>query len=86
MRTNANSARWYLSPGHAIAGLANVARSGRLAQFSQGRARAEQGSANTGVLTYGVSNGVNPFQFQGVINNNIYSEVDNRVSQTVNGK
>lgn len=81
VRTNANAARWYLAPGHAIAGAVNVGKSGRVQQFTQGRARAEQGTATTGVLNYGLANGVNPFSFQGVINNNIYSEIDQRVSQ-----
>jgi hypothetical protein len=80
VRTNANSARWYLSPGHAIAGAANVGYSGRVWQYTQGRARAEQGTATSGVLNYGISNAAQPFTFQGVLNNNIYSEIDNRVS------
>jgi hypothetical protein len=60
----------------------NVGKSGRVAQFTQGRSRAEQGSATTGVLNYGVSNGQNPFGGAIFTNlNNIYSEIDNRVSR-----
>jgi hypothetical protein len=86
VRTNANSARWYLSPGHAVAGAANIAHAGRVWQYTQGRARAEQGTATSGVLNYGVSNGAQPFSFQGVINNNIYSEIDNKVRQDVESR
>lgn len=80
VRVNANSARWYLAPGHAIAGAANIGQSGRVWQYTQGRSRAEQGTAEVGVLNYGVSNGAQPFTFQGSIANNIYSEIDNRAN------
>lgn len=81
VRTNSGSSRWYLSPGHSFAGAVNVGKSGRVAQFTQGRSRAEQGSATTGVLNYGVSNGQNPFGGNIFGNlNNIYSEVDNRAT------
>jgi hypothetical protein len=79
VRTDATSSRWYLSPGHAVAGAVNVGKGGRAKQYTEGRARAEQGSATTGVLTYGVASGINPFTFFNVVNNNIFSEIDNRV-------
>lgn len=76
VRTNSNSARWYMSPGHAIAGAVNAGRSGRIYQFTQGRARSSLGTATTGVLNWGVSNGVTPFAVK-LVPNNIYSEIDN---------
>jgi len=81
VRTNANSARWYLSPGHAIAGAANIVKAGRVYQYTQGRSRAEQGTATSGILNYGVSNGAGgPFTFKNAFANSIYSETDHRVN------
>jgi len=80
VRTNANSGRWYISPGHAIAGAANVVKAGRVYQYTQGRARSDQGTATSGVLNYGVSNGNNNFNFKGYYNNAMYSEVDHKVN------
>ncbi|WIA23801.1 hypothetical protein OEZ85_013477 [Tetradesmus obliquus] len=79
VRTNANSARWYMSPGHAISGAANIARSGRVAQFTQGRSRSSLGTAQGGVLNWGLSTGVVPWAAK-LIPNNIYSEIDQKVN------
>lgn len=79
VRTDANSARWYMSPGHAIAGAANIARSGRIYMYTKGRARAELGTATSGILNWGVSNGVTPWASK-QIPNNIYSELDHKVN------
>ncbi|KAF6264586.1 hypothetical protein COO60DRAFT_72209 [Scenedesmus sp. NREL 46B-D3] len=53
VRTNANSARWYMSPGHAVSGVANIARSGRVFQYSEGRTRSSLGTSTGGVLNWG---------------------------------
>jgi hypothetical protein len=79
VRSNANSARWYMSPGHAIAGAANIARSGRVYQFTQGRSRSSLGTAQSGILNWGLSNGISPWQSK-LIPNNIYSEIDHKVN------
>lgn len=79
VRTNAASARWYMSPGHAISGAANIARSGRVAQFTQGRSRSSLGTAQGGVLNWGLSTGTVPWAAK-LIPNNIYSEIDHKVN------
>jgi hypothetical protein len=79
VRANANSARWYMSPGTAVAGAANVGYSGRVYQYTQGRARASLGTANTGVLNYGIANGATPLSIK-LIPNNIYSEIDQKAN------
>jgi hypothetical protein len=79
VRVNANSARWYLSPGHAVGLAANIGNAARVEQFTQMRARAEQGTATGGLLSYGVTNGQYPFQARGLVPNQIYSETDNKV-------
>jgi hypothetical protein len=79
VRVNANSARWYLSPGHAIGLAANIGNSARVDQFTQMRSRAEQGTATGGILSYGVTNGNMPFQARGLNANQIYSETDGKV-------
>jgi len=68
-----------MSPGHAVAGTANVGSSGRVYMFTQGRARSSLGAATSGVLNYGVSNGATPFAIK-LVNNNIYSEIDNKAN------
>lgn len=79
VRSNANAARWYMSPGHAVAGAANIGRSGRIYQFTQGRSRANLGTASSGVLNWGVSNGVTPYGVK-LLPNSIYSELDHTVN------
>ncbi|KAF8060350.1 hypothetical protein HT031_004886 [Scenedesmus sp. PABB004] len=79
VRMNANSAKWYMAPGHAIGGAANIQRTGRLYQFTQGRTRSDLGTAQGGVLNWGVSNGVTPWAAK-LVPNNIYSEIDNTVN------
>jgi hypothetical protein len=79
VRVNANAARWYLSPGHAVALAANIGNSARVDQFTQVRSRAEQGTATGGLLSYGVTNANMPFQSRGFNLNQIYSETDHKV-------
>eukprot|EP00775_Hariotina_reticulata_P003102 gene3102-3381_t len=82
VRSNANSGRWYMSPGTAVSGAANIGYSGRIYQFTQGRSRAELGTAEGGVLNWGISNGVSPLSVK-LIPNNIYSEIDNKVNNDI---
>jgi len=35
VRSNANSGRWYMSPGTAVSGAANIGYSGRVYQYTQ---------------------------------------------------
>jgi hypothetical protein len=79
VRSNAAAARWYMSPGHAISGSANVGRSGRVAQFTQVRSRASLGTAQGGALNWGLSTGVAPWASK-LVPNNIYSEIDQKVN------
>lgn len=62
-----------------LTGSANIVKAGRVWEYTQGRVRAEQGTATSGILNYGVSNGFLPFTFQNAIRNNIYSETDHKV-------
>jgi hypothetical protein len=48
----------------------------------QGRARAELGTAEGGVLNWGISNGVSPLSVK-LIPNNIYSEIDHKVNNDI---
>lgn len=67
-------------------GSVNVVKGARVNQYTQGRARAEQGTAESGILNYGVANGVvGPFTFKGALPNSIYSETDHKVSKAERG-
>lgn len=52
VRHRANAARWYMAPGHAIGGSANIGRSGRIYQYTQGRVRSDLGSSTSGILNW----------------------------------
>lgn len=57
VRSDANSARWYMSPGHAISGAVNIGRGGRAKAYTENRARSSIGTAMGGVLIHNIGSG-----------------------------
>lgn len=57
-RADANAARWYMAPGHAVSGVTNIGRGGRAFTYTRSRTRSDLGSATGGVLAIGRGTGV----------------------------
>ncbi|WIA23816.1 hypothetical protein OEZ85_013487 [Tetradesmus obliquus] len=57
VKSTAYASRWYMAPGHAISGIANIGRGGRAASYNWNRARASLGSATAGVLAKNLGTG-----------------------------
>jgi hypothetical protein len=58
--SRANSAKWYMAPGHAVAGGEAIGIGGHVVEASDVRARADLGTATSGVLNVAKSNGAQP--------------------------
>ena len=58
--SRANSAKWYMAPGNAVAGGENIAKGGYLNLDTDVRARADLGTATSGVINIAKSNGARP--------------------------
>jgi hypothetical protein len=56
--SRANSAKWYMAPGNAVAGGEAVGKGGHVVLNTDVRARADLGTATSGVLNVAKSNGV----------------------------
>lgn len=57
VRSDSNAARWYMSPGHAVSGIANIGRGGGVVAYSENRARSSLGTAQGGILTHNIGTG-----------------------------
>jgi hypothetical protein len=60
VRSAADSARWYMSPGNAASGATNIGQGGQVTLYTVNRARSSLGAATGGTLNYGVSRGTFP--------------------------
>lgn len=58
--SRANSAKWYMAPGNAVAGGEAIGTGGHVGLDTDVRARADLGTATSGVLNVARSNGVQP--------------------------
>jgi len=84
--SRANSAKWYMAPGNSVAGGEALGRGGHVNLYSDVRARADLGTATSGVLNIAKSNGAQPVWFEllptgsgtnGGASNIIYSMTNN---------
>jgi len=82
----ANSAKWYMAPGHAVAGGEAFGQGGHVAITTDVRARADLGTATSGVLNVAKSNGAQPIfwdilpvenQVSNGFGNTVFSQTNN---------
>eukprot|EP00878_Enallax_costatus_P041463 GHUV01048250.1.p1 GENE.GHUV01048250.1~~GHUV01048250.1.p1 ORF type:complete len:239 (+),score=26.42 GHUV01048250.1:650-1366(+) len=57
VRSRANAARWYMSPGHAVSGAINIGHGGRVSAYTENRARSSLGTAQGGLLARSIATG-----------------------------
>eukprot|EP00775_Hariotina_reticulata_P003999 gene3999-4249_t len=85
VRSTADSARWYMSPGSAASGAANIGQGGQVTLHTVNRARSSLGAASGGVLKYGISNGAFPNRHGFDVEHGDYGmAVGSRTDQQVN--